>query len=64
MAKRKQKSGRKPVDPSKRVVMVGFYVQQSIIDLLGGMEKTREIAKSHVEHKADVEETGRFAIHG
>lgn len=64
MAKRKQKTGRKPIEPSKRVVLVGFYVQQSIIDLLGGMEKTREMAKQHIEHKADVEETGRYAMHG
>ena len=54
----------KPVEPSKKMVLVGFYVQQCVIDLLGGKDKTREIAKEHVEHRADVEETGRFAMHG
>lgn len=67
MAKKKNKAnrgGRKPVEPSKKMVLVGFYVQQCVIDLLGGKDKTREMAKQHVESKADVEETGRFAMHG
>lgn len=62
--KKTNRGGRKPVEPSKRMILVGFYVQQSVIDLLGGKDKTREIAKEYVEHKAEVEETGRFAMHG
>lgn len=49
MAKKKKSGGRKSVKPAEKVILVGFYTKRAIIDGLGGMEKTREIAKNHVE---------------
>ena len=64
MAKKKNKGGRKPVEPHKKMILVGFYVQQAVVDMLGGKEKTRTLAKDYIEHKADQEEIGRYAAHG
>ncbi len=49
MAKKKQKSGRKPINDQEKVVLVGFYVKRYIIDALGGMDKVRELSKYEVE---------------
>jgi hypothetical protein len=64
MAKKKQKGGRKPVDPAKKVILVGFYTQKSVIDSLGGMENARELAKTYIEARAEADEVGRMAMHG
>lgn len=66
MAKKKNKAnrgGRKPVQPSEKMVLVGFYVKQWMIDLLGGKDKTREMAKNSIEVAAINEDTGRYAAH-
>lgn len=49
MAKKKSTVGRKPLKPSERVVLVGFYIKQHIIDALGGKEAVRDISKNKVE---------------
>jgi len=50
MAKKKQKGGRKPVEPAEKVILVGFYTKKKFIDETGGMEKARIIAKLAVEN--------------
>jgi hypothetical protein len=50
MAKKKQKGGRKPIDPKERVILVGFYVKNSFVEQVGGMGRAREIAKESVEN--------------
>lgn len=64
MAKKKQKSGRKPVKPSEKVILVGFYVKKSVVDSVGGMDRAREIAKTYIESRAEADEIGRMAMHG
>lgn len=64
MAKKKQSVGRKPVKPSEKVILVGFYTKRSVIDSLGGMDRIREIAKEYVESRAEADEVGRMAMHG
>lgn len=51
MAK-KQKSGRKKVNPAEKVILVGFYTKKSVIETIGGMDKTRSYAKEIVEARA------------
>lgn len=50
MAKKKQKGGRKPVDPKEKVILVGFYVKNNYVQQVGGMERAREIAKESIEN--------------
>lgn len=50
MAKKKQKGGRKRIDPSEKVILVGFYVKKSVVEQVGGMDQAREIAKFAVEN--------------
>lgn len=64
MAKKKQKSGRKPVKPSDKVILVGFYVKKSVVDSVGGMDMARMIVKNHLEARAEADEVGRMAMHG
>ncbi len=52
MAKKKQKCGRKKVDPKEKVILVGFYTKQSVIDAVGGMDQARVHAKVHIEELA------------
>lgn len=52
MAKKKNNSGRKPIDPSERVILVGFYVKKKVIDMLGGMVSIRDKAKKEMEAEA------------
>lgn len=49
MAKKKQKGGRKPVEPSEKVILVGFYTKKRVIDKVGGMEEARKLGKEAVE---------------
>lgn len=44
MAKKKQKSGRKPVSPEEKVILVGFYIKRKFVEGVGGISKAREIA--------------------
>lgn len=53
MAKKKNKGGRKPVDPREKVVLVGFYVKNSYVQRVGGMDRAREIAKETIETYVD-----------
>lgn len=48
MAK-KIKQGRKKVEPSEKVILVGFYTKRKFVDKVGGMDKAREIAKDSIE---------------
>jgi len=50
MAK-KQKGGRKPVEPSEKVILVGFYTKKKVVDKAGGMDAARETAKNYLEDK-------------
>lgn len=50
MAKKKQKSGRKPVDPEEKIILVGFYIARKFVDRVGGISRAREIARKQVEH--------------
>ncbi len=53
MAK-KNKSGRKKVDPREKVILVGFYTKKSVVDNCGGMSTVRDIAKKYVEDIATI----------
>lgn len=64
MAKKKSGPGRKPVKPAEKVILVGFYTKKHVIDSLGGMESTRQIAKNYIEGRAEADEVGRLAMHG
>ncbi|HEY3405415.1 MAG TPA: hypothetical protein VGK59_18650 [Ohtaekwangia sp.] len=65
MAKKKQKLGRKKINPKEKAVLVGFYAKQSIIDGLGGMARVREIAKDAIDFRYDQEVlVGMDAAHG
>lgn len=64
MVKKKSNSGRNPVIPSEKVILVGFYTKKRIVDSVGGMEAAREMAKRFVEMKAEADEIGRLAMHG
>lgn len=64
MAKKKKSGGRKPVKPSEKVILVGFYTKRYIVESLGGMDRAREIAKEMIEARAEADEVGRLAIHG
>lgn len=44
------KLGRKPVEPSKKKVLLGFYTEQGNIDEAGGIERARNMAKSSFEN--------------
>jgi len=50
MAKKKQKGGRKPVEPSEKVILVGFYTKKKVVDEVGGMDEARKLAKDAVEN--------------
>ncbi len=50
--KRKQKTGRKPVEPSEKVILVGFYTKRKFVDIQGGMAKVRELCKLMTEGQA------------
>lgn len=52
MAKKKSNSGRKPVEPAERIILVGFYVKRKYVDALGGMDRVREISKLEIEGRA------------
>lgn len=46
-------SGRKPItNPEEKVIQLNFYVKSKYIELVGGMERAREIAKSAIENMA------------
>lgn len=49
MAKKKQKGGRKKIDPKEKVILVGFYVKNAYVERVGGMSRARDIAKDSVE---------------
>lgn len=49
MVKKKAKTGRKRLPEEEKVVLVGFYVKNSHIKRVGGMERAREIAKKELE---------------
>lgn len=49
MAK-KQKTGRKKVEPAEKVILVGFYTQKKNVDRLGGLPETRNKCKEMVEN--------------
>jgi len=51
MAKKKSNGGRKPVEPSEKVILVGFYTKKRVVDNAGGMEQARETAKNYLEEK-------------
>jgi hypothetical protein len=53
MAK-KIKTGRKKVAPEKKVILVGFYTRKEVVDMNGGMEQTRELAKQYIENIAQI----------
>jgi len=53
MAK-KIKTGRKKVSPEKKVILVGFYTRKEVVDINGGMEQTRELAKQYIESVAQI----------
>lgn len=48
MAK-KLKTGRKKVEASEKVILVGFYTKKKFVDNVGGMEQAREMAKNYLE---------------
>ena len=50
MAKKKQKGGRKPVDPEEKIILVGFYIKNKLVKQVGGMEMARIIAKESIEN--------------
>lgn len=50
MVKKKQKGGRKPIDPQEKVILVGFYVKRKDVDRVGGIYRARDIAKESIEH--------------
>lgn len=50
MAKKKQKGGRKRIDPKEKVILVGFYVKNNYVQQVGGMDRAREIAKESLEN--------------
>lgn len=50
MAKKKQKGGRKRIDPEEKVILVGFYVKNNYVKRVGGMSRARDIAKESVEN--------------
>lgn len=64
MAKKRKTGGRNPVEPSERVILVGFYTKQHVVDGVGGMESARNLAKNYIEAKAEADEVGRMAMHG
>jgi excinuclease UvrABC nuclease subunit len=41
-------SGRKPVSPEEKVILVGFYIKRKIVESVGGISKAREIAHQAV----------------
>lgn len=52
MAKKKKKGGRNRINPSEKVILVGFYTKKSVVDTLGGMETARSYAKETIENQA------------
>lgn len=58
MAKTKKTSGRKPVTPAEKVILVGFYVKRKYVDILGGMDEVRTKAKEYIEGHAIGNEIG------
>lgn len=44
--------GRKPVAPEKKAILVGFYVRQEVINMVGGMDAARQMAKGYIERVA------------
>lgn len=46
------KSGRKKIDESKKIVLVGFYTKKEVVDASGGMDKCRELSKDYIEGRA------------
>jgi len=46
---KKAKTGRKPVEPPEKVILVGFYTKQKVVDRRGGMDKIRQKCKEFVE---------------
>jgi hypothetical protein len=51
MAKKKQNSGRKPVEPLEKVILVGFYTKRKVVENAGGMDAARQEAKEYFETK-------------
>ncbi len=49
MAKKKKTGGRNPVEPSEKVILVGFYTKQRFVDEVGGMVEARKLAKDALE---------------
>lgn len=48
MAKKKQKGGRKPIDPDEKVILVGFYIKRKFVENIGGMDNARIVAHNAV----------------
>lgn len=42
------KTGRKKVEPSEKVILVGFYIKRKFIERVGGMEQARNLAYNHI----------------
>jgi len=51
MAK-KIKTGRKKIEHSEKVILVGFYTKRKFVEALGGMDKVRDMCKGEVEGQA------------
>lgn len=41
MAKKKSKAGRKPIDEKEKATLIGIYIKQSDVELLGGKDELR-----------------------
>lgn len=53
MAK-KMKTGRKKVEPSEKVILVGFYIKRKMVDRVGGMDEARKLAYNHITDLATI----------
>lgn len=49
MRKKKEKVGRKSVDPPEKVILVGFYTKQKFVDFVGGLANARKLSKENLE---------------
>lgn len=53
MAK-KIKQGRKKVEPSEKVILVGFYIKRKMVEKVGGMDQARKLAYNHITRLAEI----------
>lgn len=45
---------RAKVDPQEKVILVGFYIKKNFVDMAGGMNTVRELAKEYIESVAKI----------